>query len=209
MSLSYGGQITGLLTADAEYKGKVEINVNRQLFVAMNAEPWGAKGLAGQNVTELVLENLNDCILRLRAMGRASKVKSAIEKINILAELDIGVLRGLLETRLDPTAENSRLEVPINFTEIPAGEPFASMLPPTSEADTHSTPGNANISAGGKKARRQAANTRTGAPVSSPTGTRGGLMAIQDCLFHANRAGFLHGLAPCSAPSYLLSSSFG
>ena len=88
MSLSYGGQITGLLTADAEYKGKVEINVNRQLFVAMNAEPWGAKGLAGQNVTELVLENLNDCILRLRAMGRATKVKSAVEKINILAELD-------------------------------------------------------------------------------------------------------------------------
>ena len=87
-SLSYGGQITGLLTADAEYKGKAEINVNRQLFVAMNAEPWGAKGLAGQNVTELVLENLNDCILRLRAMGRATKVKSAVEKINILAELD-------------------------------------------------------------------------------------------------------------------------
>ena len=138
----------------------------------MNAEPWGAKGLAGQNVTELVLENLNDCILRLRAMGRATKVKSAIEKINILSELDIGVLRALLETRLDPTAENSRLDVPINFTEIPAGEPFAFLLPPTAEADTHSTPGNANISAGGKKARRQAANTRTGAPMSPPTGTQ-------------------------------------
>jgi hypothetical protein len=93
-SLSYGGQITGLLTGEAEYKGKEEINVNRQLFVAMNAPPWAAKGLAGQNVTDLVLENLNDCILRLRAMGRASKVNSAIEKINHLAELEIGVLRG-------------------------------------------------------------------------------------------------------------------
>ena len=80
--------------------------------------------------------------------------------------------KGLLETRLDPTAENSRLDMPINFTEIPAGDPFAFMLPPSSEAETHSTPGNANISAGGKKARRQAANTRTGASVSSPTGTQ-------------------------------------
>ena len=51
MSISYGGQITGLLTADAEYKGKIEINVNRQLFVAMNAPPWAAKGLAGQNLS--------------------------------------------------------------------------------------------------------------------------------------------------------------
>ena len=43
---------------------------------------------------------------------------------------------------------------PIDFTEIPAGDPFVFMLPPSSEAETHSTPDNANISAGGKKARR-------------------------------------------------------
>jgi hypothetical protein len=83
-SLGYGGHVTKLLTDDLQYKGKEVVNVNKQLFVATNSEVWRARGLVGQNVTELVMDNLVDCILRIKAMGRVTKVQYAIEKIKIL-----------------------------------------------------------------------------------------------------------------------------